>query len=112
MFPESGSYRAINRLLLGLGLPYLVRVEVQCYLFLQDRGPCKIASRCLVEILQPGLVRGKEHQGIAVEARRAAASFEDGACRSFRGIARFLAIRMFGPQDHETGIEIVRYILT
>ena len=58
----SGTSGTISGSLLGFGLLHLLRIEIQSHLFGQDRLPGQILARRLVEILQPGLVRGQKHQ--------------------------------------------------
>jgi len=51
---------------LRFGLLYLLRVEVQLILGVQDRLPGEILSGCFIQVLQAGLVRREKDERVAV----------------------------------------------
>jgi hypothetical protein len=107
---QARDHGAVRRLLLGLGLLSLLLVEIERLFFGNDRRPGEISPQGLVEVLQPHLVGGEEHERIAIETRRVAARFQDRLGRDLRRVAALLAIGMLGRQDDEARIVIVRNV--
>lgn len=55
----------IGGLLLRLGLPHLEPAEVERVLLGEDRRPREDLAQRLVQVLQPHLVGGQEHERVA-----------------------------------------------
>ena len=107
---QARRHRAVGGLLLRLGLPHLVRVEVERLLLRQDRLPRQVPAHRLVEVLQARLVRREEDERVAVEARRVAARLEDRLRRRLGRAAGLLGVRMLGRQHDQPRVEIVGHV--
>ena len=84
-----------------------MRVEVQGFFVLEDGRPRQPATNRFIQVLQAGLVHGKEDQRIAKEARGVAAIFEYGGGCGLRLAVRPAAVRVVSSQHHQTGLHVV-----
>ena len=107
---QARHHSAVGRLLLGLGLADLMRVEVQPVLLVEDRCPGEIATDRLVEVLQAGLIDRKEHQRVLEESRRIAAALQDGCGRRLRLVAGVFAVGIVDPQHDEPRVHVVGHV--
>ena len=72
------------------GLLDLIRREVERFALAEYRLPRQIPPDRLVEVLQPRLVHGQEHERVAIDPGYAAPRFQDGFRGGLGRIARSL----------------------
>ena len=96
---------------LGLGLLHLVGRQVERLALGENRFPGEVTPDGLVEVLQPGLVRGEEDEGVAVEPRRGPPQLEDGRGRGLRRRSGLAPVRVRGVQHHQARLPLVRNVV-
>ena len=107
---QARRHGAVGGLLLGLGLPPLVLIEVKLFLLGDDRRPCQILAQRLVEVLQTHLVGSEKDERVPIEAWRVPARFEDRFRRRLGGVAALLAVGVLSRENDKPRVVVVGHV--
>ena len=97
---------------LRLGLLHLVGRQIEQLALLENRLPGQVTADRLVQVLQARLIRGQEHERVAVQARRGPPGFQDVRGCPFRRRAGVAVIRMLGAEHYQAGLPLVRHVVS
>ena len=108
---QPGGNRLRGSLALGLGLFDLMRRKIKRFALREDGLPRQVPPNRFVEVLEPGLVRCKEDERVAVEPWRGAPRFENGRCGSLGQGPWSLRVPVINAEHDETGFPLVRHLV-
>ena len=85
--------------------------EIERLALFEDRPPGQVTAHCLLQILEPRLIRSQKHQRVAIEPWRGAPAFKNGRGCNFRRGPGTSVIGVLGAQNHQACLPLVRHFV-